>query len=200
MRLLGATLRIRVEDRCGITKGTLGKPVIIIMWHNRIFVAPYMYRRAVPTRPAAVLTSASKDGEILSSVIQRFGVGVVRGSSSRRGVLAMREMMAVLESGKDMTITPDGPRGPVYEFSPGALKLAQMTGAPLIPYCIHYHSYWELRSWDRFRIPKPFSQVSIIFGPVEQLVRPPDANGSNWFSAEKVRVEAALASALSQMG
>ena len=197
IRILGATLRIRVEDRCGITNGTLGKPVIIIMWHNRILVAPYMFRRAVPTRPAAVLTSASKDGEILSAVIGRFQIGVVRGSSSRRGVVAMREMMALLAGGTDMTITPDGPRGPVYEFGPGALKLAQMTGAGMISYRIHYHSYWELRTWDRFRVPKPFSRVSIVFGPVQKLVRPVDAKGDEWFAAEKERVEAALAVALS---
>ena len=204
IRLLGSTLRIGVEDRAGIVKGTLKKPVIIIMWHNRILVAPYMYRRVVPDRKASVLTSASKDGEILSQVIQRFHIGVVRGSSSRRGAVAMREMIAVLESGADMTITPDGPRGPVYQFGPGALKLAELTGAALLPYRIRYRSFWELKTWDRFQIPKPFSRVDIVIGPLEELSVPAVAGQGEEglqeaFAGERKRVEAALATALTRV-
>ena len=203
IRLLGVTLRIRVQDRCGLTKGALTRPIIIIMWHNRISVAPYMYRRFCPKRREAVLTSPSKDGELLAGIMRGFDVGAVRGSSSRRGAVAIREMIAVLESGSDMTITPDGPRGPVYQFSPGALKLAQMTRASLMPYCIQYERYWELRTWDRFQIPKPFSRVNIVLGPLQEMAPPPPAaegSAEAWFLAEKARIEGALAEALHTAG
>ena len=177
------------------------------MWHNRISVASWLFRRFCPKRPAAVLTSPSKDGELVAGLVSRFGpTGAVRGSSSRRGATAMREMVATIESGTDIIITPDGPRGPVYQFGPGALKLAQLTGAPLVPFCIQYEKYWELRSWDRFQIPKPFSRVNVTIGPILGYRQAPAGvkhgpeEAEAWFIGEKARLEAAAAEALHEAG
>jgi hypothetical protein len=116
------------------------------------------------------LTSASKDGELLASIVRRFGLGAVRGSSSRRGALALRELTEVLARGdSDVIITPDGPRGPRYVLSPGLVYLAQKTALPLMRVQVDYTRFWELKSWDRFRIPKPFSKVDITLHPFEEL-------------------------------
>ena len=203
IRALCATLRFEVEDRCGMTRGGLPCPLIVILWHNRILVAPFIYRRFRQAYPGSVLTSASKDGDILADVIGKFRMGAVRGSSSRRGGAAMRELVSVIEGGSDIAITPDGPRGPVYRFSPGAVKVAQMSGAPLMPFAIEYSRYWELRSWDRFRIPKPFARVRVVFGPLQRVAAPagagPGAGPTDeaWFESERARIEGAIAAEIS---
>ena len=121
--------------------------------------------------------------------MRRFGIGSVRGSSSRRGSTALREMAAILAAGGDMAITPDGPRGPKYRLNPGVVKLAQITGAPIVPLHIAYSRYWEIRSWDAFRIPKPFARVTTTFGPLHCV--PPTTNDAA-FEAERARLEAVL--------
>jgi len=102
----------------------------------------------------------------------------------------MREMALILEKGEDIGITPDGPRGPKYHLHPGAVKLAQLTGVPLVPIHIKYSRYWELKSWDAFRIPKPFSCVSVFFDPLQEVCATSDDAA---FDSECARLEAALA-------
>ena len=127
-----------------------------------MLVIPHFYRYRCNPRRAVCLTSPSKDGAIIARVMAHFGIGNVRGSSSRRGSEAVRELADALTSGLDVAITPDGPRGPKYRLQPGALRLAQISGVPITLVHIVYSRYWELKSWDRFRIPKPFSRVTII--------------------------------------
>jgi lysophospholipid acyltransferase (LPLAT)-like uncharacterized protein len=116
-----------------------------------------------------VLTSASRDGGLLATVVKHFGIESVRGSSSRRGGVALRELHGKLDEGCDVVITPDGPRGPVYTMSPGIIFLAAQTGLPLLCVKVDYENFWSLRSWDQFRIPKPFSRVSVTLRPFLQL-------------------------------
>jgi lysophospholipid acyltransferase (LPLAT)-like uncharacterized protein len=92
-----------------------------------------------------------------------FGLGSVRGSSSRRGVAALVGLKRELSSGTDVCLTPDGPRGPRYVLQAGAVKLAQSSGAPLVPVHVRFSSAWRLKTWDRFVIPKPFSRVTVTF-------------------------------------
>jgi hypothetical protein len=202
LRALCATLRFEVEDRCGFTDGSLRGPAVCVMWHNRILVIPYAYRRFCRGRRGAVLTSASKDGSILAGVVAHFQMRAVRGSSSRRGGVAMRELVSLIEGGSDVGITPDGPRGPVYSLSPGAVKLAELTGAPMLPVEVHYDRFWTLKSWDGFRIPKPFSRVRVAFGPLHTLEPVPTlAHGGDGvppseeslFQKEMARLEAVMA-------
>jgi len=112
-----------------------------------------------------VLTSPSKDGDILAGVMANLGMGSVRGSSSRRGSTAIRELAALLESGVDLAITPDGPRGPKYSLGPGAVFLSQKTGIPIMPLHARYHSAFRLKTWDDFAIPIPFSRIDITIDP-----------------------------------
>ena len=163
--ILERTMRVRVEDRTGIANADVNPtPVVWMVWHNRILLLPPIARRRMKiTRRAAVLTSASRDGALLAAFVGAFKLDAVRGSSSFRGTAAIRDMERVIESGRDVVITPDGPRGPVYQVSPGVAALASRTGVPVVPIRIVYRDHWSLRSWDKFQIPKPFSRAEITF-------------------------------------
>ena len=188
LRALALTLRFRVDDRCGITRGAM-EPFIGAFWHNRILAIPVAYQRYCRGRRGHCLTSPSKDGAILAGVMARFGIGSVRGSSSRRGTTALRELAAILEAGEDVAITPDGPRGPKYQLSPGIIKLAQISGVPVMPIHVSYSRYWELKSWDAFRIPKPFARVEVVFGPLYPVC--PTADDAA-FEGERARLQTLL--------
>ncbi len=112
----------------------------------------------------AALISASKDGALLTAILQAFGVQVVRGSSSRRGAQALLELTSWAERGYDLAVTPDGPRGPCYVVQEGVMALAQVTGLPIIPYSCQLGWKLRVKSWDRFQIPLPFSRCEMTFG------------------------------------
>ena len=121
--------------------------------------------RPLFSRPAKLgLISASRDGDLSRSLIERSGYGTVRGSSSRKGVSALRRLSRRSRAAATSVITPDGPRGPVYEVGPGVIFLAQKSGAAIVPINVEYSSCWRLKSWDRFFVPTPFSSVRFIFG------------------------------------
>lgn len=137
-------------------------PRIIIFWHRYLLYMMFHFRH-VGAHP---LVSLSKDGELISSISRRFGMKPIRGSSSRGGARALLELidLARKDSG-DILITADGPKGPLREVKPGLVKLAQKSGAPLIPVCWRASRSWVLsKSWDRFVIPKPFSRIDLFFG------------------------------------
>lgn len=160
------TLRKRLI-RVGKSEQILGKQqCIIALWHNRTFTPCYLYRCLIKGEvPMCLLTSASKDGALLATVAARFGMSVVRGSSHRRGVAGFRDMLRELEQGRCMCITPDGPKGPIYKCHPGVIRLASVSGLPVIPVCIDIPSCWRIRkAWDKFVIPKPFSRVTLVAG------------------------------------
>jgi lysophospholipid acyltransferase (LPLAT)-like uncharacterized protein len=135
------------------------------------------------------LISASRDGELLADAIKRFDYDIVRGSSSRLGASAILQLTEVLASGRDVVITPDGPRGPAYELGPGIIFLAQKSGAPVVPVNMEYSSYWRLKSWDRFIVPRPFSKVRVIIG---QPHRVKSTSTDEEFEAERLRLQNAL--------
>lgn len=142
-------------------------PIIHVLWHNQICVAPQLWRKMFPKRKVVVLTSASKDGAVLSAAVKVFKVGAVHGSSSRRGVAALVALRKAAREGNDLVFTPDGPRGPKYELQPGVIKIAQTTGCLISPFKIEFSSCWRLKTWDSFQIPKPFSKAVItLFEPV----------------------------------
>jgi lysophospholipid acyltransferase (LPLAT)-like uncharacterized protein len=191
VKLWGGTLRWEVVDEAGYMSREVGRPLLVAVWHNRIFVLPLCYRWICTLRrPLIILTSPSRDGGLLASLMTKFGIKSVRGSSSRRGVVALRELQAELRVGQhDVAITPDGPRGPAYQLSPGLVYLAQRTGTPVMVIRVEYAAYWELRSWDKFRIPKPFSKVRMHFLPLHQVNV---TDGPEAFEAERQRLEELL--------
>ena len=191
MRCWAKTLRYEIFDRCGvINPADPLDPVIFALWHNRIFtIPPIWWRTGGYIRQAVVLTSASKDGAILSSTMAVFGLGAVRGSSSRRAVAALIGMKRALKEGLDVCITPDGPRGPRYSFHAGVIKLAESSGAPIVPIHASYSSAWRLKTWDGLVIPKPFSRITVVFD--ELIVIPPKLDEAA-FQAQLDRVQAIL--------
>jgi lysophospholipid acyltransferase (LPLAT)-like uncharacterized protein len=187
LKLLMRTLRCEVRDEAGFFKGDAPKSVVALIWHNRMLGLTIAFRRYYPDRKGAlVLTSASRDGAYLSEFVRNFGVGSVRGSSSRRGSAALLDLVRKLNEGYDICITPDGPRGPRYSLGPGAVLLAQLCKVPLMPLLIEYSSYWRLKSWDGFAIPKPFAKVHVTIMPFIE-VSPTIGDGK--FESERLRVQ-----------
>ncbi len=191
-RLIFSTIRLRVNDHSGFLTTPPDGPRILVFWHNRIPAIAIGFLRHYPARHpsrkgVSVLTSPSKDGDILAGVMANLGMGAVRGSSSRRGSTAIRELSALLESGVDLAITPDGPRGPKYSLGPGAVFLAQKTGVPIMLLHARYHSAIRLKTWDSFAIPLPFSRIDITIDPY--LTIDPDAQD---LEAERLKLETIL--------
>lgn len=169
IRGLASTTRFSCRDEAGLAARTLQAPGVFCIWHNRLAFSLIIYRRFIQphgtNRRLAALVSASKDGAFLAGVLQNFGVQPVRGSSSRRGSQAMLELTSWLDRGYDIAITPDGPRGPRYVAQDGAIALAQVTGAPLVPVSCVLTPKISLNSWDRFQIPVPFGRCDVTIGP-----------------------------------
>lgn len=167
VKILGCTLRYRIEDPEGILPRIKDDPAPLIhcLWHNQMLSAFLCLRKVGRAASMVVLTSASKDGAALESLAKSFGCGAVRGSTSRRGRAALVGLTRALAGGQDAAITPDGPRGPRYSLQGGVVKLAQATGVPLLAPRFECSAVWQLKSWDRFRIPKPFSTLTLILDP-----------------------------------
>jgi lysophospholipid acyltransferase (LPLAT)-like uncharacterized protein len=168
---LGATLRWRTEGLehfDAIIRG--GRQPVMAFWHGRILPATYYFRR----RGIVVITSENFDGEWIAGIIERFGYGTARGSSSRGGRKALLQLTRNLRSGRPAGFTVDGPRGPARVAQPGAVWLAKATGNPVLPFHLEASRYWTLSSWDRTQIPKPFATIAIAMG--EPFEVPPDAD------------------------
>lgn len=168
MRIVGRTLRVELR---GEMEERQQKQSIHVLWHNRIFPGPVLWRQLYPERSCHVLTSASKDGVLIEEAMKVFRIGAVRGSTSRRGKAALLELVRLSKRGGDLVVTPDGPRGPRYHLQGGVVKLAQMTGLPVVPMRILLTEFWTLKTWDHFRIPKPFSKVVFDLGEVMEVPR-----------------------------
>jgi lysophospholipid acyltransferase (LPLAT)-like uncharacterized protein len=172
---LAATLRFKLDDKSGYFSDVPQEKLIFAVWHNRLALALILYRKYVARRDRArklvALVSASRDGGLLARILELFGVKPVRGSSSRRGPQALREMVSFAERGHDLAITPDGPRGPRYEVQDGVISTAQLTGLPIVP--VSYHLNWKIqsKSWDRFQIPLPFARCNVFIGKIFRVSR-----------------------------
>jgi len=161
IRIMGWTLRYRIEGLEQLEAKYQGKPVIYALWHNRIFAMPYTRSKLAKGRELVVLTSASKDGAILENAVSVFNIGAVRGSSSRRGAAALVALRKKIKAGASICITPDGPRGPRQKLQPGIVKLAQASGAPILAINVEFSKCKQLKTWDQFRVPWPFSKVYV---------------------------------------
>jgi lysophospholipid acyltransferase (LPLAT)-like uncharacterized protein len=162
VRWWGRSLRFEMTPEDVANCAKCDEPVAFILWHNRLFLASEIHRRFRPHRPLYALISASKDGAWLTAFFSMVGgLRAVRGSSSNFGREAASALVDVLREGNDIGITPDGPRGPCYDLKPGAVIVPRRSGAPLLLVGGDFESAWQLRSWDRFYLPKPFSRVRL---------------------------------------
>jgi hypothetical protein len=163
IRALGASLRLVEVNREAVAPlWAAGVPVIYAVWHGRMLMLPFLYGR---THRVHVLASRSRDGELVSRFVRGFGFRVVRGSSSRGGATALRELARLIkEERADVAVVPDGPRGPRYVAHAGPVVLARLSGAPIVPVAFGAAPRRVLPSWDAFVIPYPFARAAVVFG------------------------------------
>jgi lysophospholipid acyltransferase (LPLAT)-like uncharacterized protein len=167
-RTLLFTVRFHLKTPSEFLAPNAPTPVIFCIWHNRLATCIKVldqYRRPYNSGAGmAALISASKDGAFLARILEWFRVQPVRGSSSRRGAQALLELTTWAERGYDLTITPDGPRGPCYQIQDGITSLAQVTGLPIVPVVFNLNWKINVKSWDRFQIPLPFARCEVSAG------------------------------------
>jgi hypothetical protein len=181
------TLRYRLAPEAAAIHP--GKPwvtdrFIYAFWHESI-----LFPTGLPTRRGFMaLISQHADGELIAQVAQRLGVRAVRGSTTRGGAAALRELTED-SAGCHILVTPDGPRGPRRRVQPGAVFLASRTGLPIVPVGVGFANAWRAGSWDRFAVPKPFSTVTGVPGDLVRV--PPDLNRDD-LEPYRQRLEAAL--------
>lgn len=184
--LLGRSWRIDLRNAPGYAAAErAGEPVLYAFWHARQLPLVFTHRG----RGIVVLVSRHRDGELITRILARFGFGTARGSSTRGGGAAVLAMRAAAQAGHCIAITPDGPRGPAERAKDGVAFLAAQLGVRVVPVATASHPAWALRSWDRFRVPKPFARVCVALGePI--AVEAAAADGA--LEAARVRIEDAV--------
>ena len=163
LRLWGRTLKFEIPAADLSLFELRDEPVIFVLWHNRLFAVPELFRHLRPSKRIHALISASKDGAWLAAFFELAGLGTVRGSSSKYGRQALHGLADRLNAGDDVGLTPDGPRGPVYKVKGGGITLARKTGVRSVLLGINYDRAWRIPSWDRFFLPVPWSTVRVSF-------------------------------------
>lgn len=159
--LLGGTWRYEVDGWNHVDPLLKsGAPVVAVVWHGRLLPVAFRHRR----QGIGVLVSRHRDGGYLAGVARGWGYHVVRGSTRRGGAAGLRGIVRLLETGHNIAVTPDGPRGPAERVQPGAVAAAQHTGAPIVPIGAAADRAWWVQSWDRFLVPKPFARVHVVYG------------------------------------
>jgi hypothetical protein len=187
LRILGATWRVRVLGDDPFTPGH--GPLVGALWHESVFLAAHFFR----DRGIVVMVSRSRDGDAIEAVLSRMGfAGSARGSSSRGGASALRQQVDGVAAGRTGAILVDGPRGPARVAKAGVVRLAQGTGAVIVPVILRARPAYRFRSWDRTILPAPFARVVVAYG--RHIAVPPAADAAER-EAIRVRVEEALAEA-----
>ncbi|HEX6964493.1 MAG TPA: lysophospholipid acyltransferase family protein [Gemmatimonadaceae bacterium] len=162
LRALAMTWRIRQVNRAAFQEcRDCGKPVVFALWHGEMLPLLWCHRG----EGVSILISEHGDGEIVARAAESLGLRTVRGSSTRGADRALLGLCKVVESGGDVAITPDGPRGPARRCAPGVMVVAQRSGAPIIPIAVVARRAWRLKTWDGFMIPKPFARITVVYGP-----------------------------------
>ncbi len=159
LRVWSRTLRFEADPETITLLTQYNEAAAIVLWHNRLFLTPEIYRRYRQHRRIYGLVSASKDGAWLAALYRLIGIHPVRGSSSNFGREAAGMLIQKLREGHDIGITPDGPRGPLYTVEPGVLVVTRRSNAPMILLGAKFGRAFRLRSWDRFYIPWPFTLI-----------------------------------------
>ncbi|MBI5168943.1 MAG: lysophospholipid acyltransferase family protein [Candidatus Eisenbacteria bacterium] len=158
LRLLGRTWRVDQRDDPEFVRARdSGEAFVYAFWHARLLPLAFTHRH----EGIVVLVSRHRDGQLITRVIEHLGFRTARGSSTRGGEAGVREMLAAGGRGEAIAITPDGPRGPAEELKDGLVYVAQRLGRRIVPIGTSSASSWVFRSWDRFRVPRPFARVAI---------------------------------------
>lgn len=159
--LVGLTTRLKIrgqEHRAALRSH--GQRFIYAFWHQRQVFFTYSHRHEA----VSVLVSRSRDGEMIARTMKLSGIDSSRGSSTRGGMAAARELVDAVAAGLDIGITPDGPKGPARQVKPGVLFLAQKLGIPILPLTNALSHRLQFNSWDRFQVPLPFGRAALVYG------------------------------------
>jgi lysophospholipid acyltransferase (LPLAT)-like uncharacterized protein len=174
LRLLGLTLRRRRTYHARCSDLESGGHCVFALWHCDVPVMMLEIRRFLPHGSVHIMASRSRDGELAARFVETLGATTARGSSSRGGSTALREMARRMTESDFAAFPVDGPRGPRFEAKIGAVALAAYAGLPVVPCAAHAPGAWRARSWDRTEFPYPFSRVAITYG--EPIDVPADAD------------------------
>jgi lysophospholipid acyltransferase (LPLAT)-like uncharacterized protein len=161
LKLYWSTLGIKLTGECQKVVDETQEPTIFAFWHNNFFVAYKLCRLLKETHNMYALVSPSRDGAWLAEIFSRLNIQTIRGSSNRNGLSAVKNMSEKLAKGAFVALTPDGPRGPVYKFKKGTAMIAKATKTNLVLIAIKYSHYFILPTWDKFKIPYPFSKICV---------------------------------------
>ena len=173
IRILHCTLRWRTLGRLNEANfWSKGGGQIIAFWHGRQLLMPFAKTDFDRVTPLYVLISQHRDGRLIAALVSLLGIGSVAGSSSRWASQATRELIAHLDKGAHIAVTPDGPKGPVYRSKSGVIFLASLSDKPIYPICYSAERFWTFSSWDGMILPKPFSRAVRTIG--EPIIVPKD--------------------------
>lgn len=190
--LVARTTRWEVQGRDHLDSFASGRPCIVAFWHETLPAMPilWMKKTAISAKkPAVVLASRHRDGQLIGKVVEKFGPKQVAASSSRGGAAGLRALSHALQAGADIGLTPDGPRGPRRAAAPGVAQLAALTGAPVIAAAAATAWGVNLNSWDGMKIPLPFGRGRLVIAAPINVAR------KNW-QAQLPAIEAALTGSL----
>lgn len=166
--LLGATCRVHWHNREIFDElANSNHGFVLSFWHENVLIIPWLLRN----RGYTCMVSDSRDGEYIARIGLAFGNRIVRGSSSKGATRATRASLRVLKNSGVMSITPDGPRGPVHKLQSGVLWLAALGNAPILPFHIEVDRQWRFKSWDGQKIPKPFSTIHVSVAPPASVTK-----------------------------
>jgi lysophospholipid acyltransferase (LPLAT)-like uncharacterized protein len=187
IRIIYATLRVRVigEEKILELKKQ-NRRIVYAVWHGRHFLVIPILRN----KDISVLTSTSRDGTLLADILKRFGFNTIPGSSHKSPVRALLTSIQRIKEGKDLLFAVDGPTGPIYEVKPGALFVAQKSGACIVPVALSYKPAFVFKSWDRYMLPHLFARAWLIYG---EPGRHGDAGGGEDIEHERLLLEETLA-------
>ena len=185
--LIGLTLRWQEQGREHLAAARAsGRPILFVFWHNRLLFTCYRISR----EGLVMMVSRSRDGDLIARAAHDRGIASVRGSSSRGGTAAVRALArAMKDHGRCGGITPDGPRGPRYVLQPGALLVARLAGALIVPVALGFSRKKSFSSWDAFQFPVPFASARLVFGEPVGL---PDLAGTVAFEECRADLERRL--------
>ena len=180
---IGSTLRLTVRKEKSLARlQRKGGRVVYAIWHGRMLGLILTQRG----KCVSALISQHRDGDYIAKIAQSLGFNPIRGSTAKSGARALKEMVREGVRGRDLAVTPDGPRGPVYRAKMGVVKLAQLTKMPMVPVAFSSSRALVFKSWDRFLLPLPFSRCVILFGA------PIWADSATELDAIRVRLEESL--------
>lgn len=153
------------RHRFHITPDLREQNIISAFWHGEVLMLPFFYKQLIKVmnkernKGYYIIASHHFDANLIADLCERFGLKILRGSTTKGGLKVLIESLRLLKNGYDIGIAPDGPRGPYHNIGDGVVAMSQRTQRCIIPMRVVYSRYWELKTWDRFRIPKPFSTI-----------------------------------------